>query len=152
MTDAQLLLPFEVLEEEKTDWSWLPHIERPAGDNAVLLELQFQYRVNGQQKALAQIYELSAVICGKLINRETRRNRYIKRLSREEREEKARDAATSVITQYLKKKSWAIKKNFIGYLYLRVMHELYYRRKVDEIVDFVDLSTFYKEGTEDEEE
>ena len=35
-------------------------------------------------------------------------------------------------------------ESFTSYLYLRIQHELFYRRKVDEIVSFVDMETFYR--------
>lgn len=55
-----------------------------------------------------------------------------------------------VISSYLKKPEWFIKKNLPGYLYKRVQHELYYQTKAQEIVDFVDFGEFYKTGEENE--
>ena len=153
MTDVQQLwLPFDFIEEEKQiDWSDLPHFENPTTDNDCLFELQYQYRVNGNQQALTQIYLMCEKIAGKFISKETRVNRHIKHLSVEERTIKAADAAIYIVQSYLKKPKWAIYKSFTGYIYKRVQHELYYKRKVDDIVDFVDLATFFKEGEEDED-
>ncbi|MBP5793980.1 MAG: hypothetical protein J6W46_10125, partial [Spirochaetaceae bacterium] len=61
-------------------------------------------------------------------------------------------AATYMIEQYIKRPNFAINKNFPGYLFLRVAHELYYMRKVDKVVDFVDLQKFLKEGYEDRDD
>lgn len=147
----QPYLPFEELtrppipKAEKK----LPHFDNPMNDNQRLMEYQYQYR-HGRPQALAEIFRLSYEICYKMINKETNRNRHIKDLSERQREEKASDAASYIIEMYLKESDWCITKSFIGYLYLRVQHELYYHRKVDEIVDFVDLDEFFKEGEEPE--
>lgn len=137
----------EQKQEQKTN---LPHFQEPKNDNERLLELQYQYKVNGKQEALTEIYELSCEICGKYISKETNRNRHIKNMDLDERSDKAKDAATYIVEQLLKRPDFQINKSFTGYLFLRVMKELYYQRKVDTIVDFVDLDEFFKEGTEDE--
>ena len=149
---VQLCLPFDFQDEKEPepDYSEMPHFDNPQNDNERLLQLQYEYRVNGNRKALDSIFLLGLEICKKLVSKETRRNRHIKHLSLEERNEKAMDAVSYVISSYLKKPAWYLRKSFMGYLYMRVVHELYYRRKVDEIVDFVDFSTFYKEGVEDD--
>lgn len=53
-------------------------------------------------------------------------------------EEKAHNAITYIIARYLRVKDFAITESFTGYLFLRIKHELFYQRKVDKIVDFVD--------------
>lgn len=142
--DEQLLLPFDFPEKEEIE---LPFFEEPKNDNEILLNLQYRYR-HGEMEALGQIYEMGAIICHKLINKEAKKNRHIKMLGENEKIEKANDAVNYIVMQFLKKKDWYIKKSFTGYLYLRVQKELYSRRECDKIVDFVDMEEFYKEADE----
>lgn len=144
-------LPFDFLEEEKKEPEIkLPHYEKPKSDNQKLLEYQYQYK-NGDKEALAKFYELSYTICLKIIRCMAKTNPHVRRLSLEDKQIKARDAASYLPEQFLKKPGFYIKKNAPGYLYLRVERELFHRRKCDEIVDFVDIAAFFKEGELDEE-
>ena len=63
-------------------------------------------------------------------------------MARSDKEEKAHNAITYIIVRYLRVKDFAIRESFTAYLYLRIKHELFYQRKVDGIVDFVDWETF----------
>lgn len=63
-------------------------------------------------------------------------------MSHSEKEEKAHNAITYIIARYLRVKDFAITESFTGYLFLRIKHELFYQRKVEKIVDFVDVDTF----------
>ena len=150
MTDeqtGQLLLPFDTdidSEQKQIVECCFPHFVAPRNDNESLLEFQYQYRVNGKQSALDNIYVLGKEICAKYINTEAKGKRKIKNLSAEEKEEKAHNAVCYVIGQLLRSSDWYISTSFTGYLYLRVKHELYYHRKVDKIVDFVNLDDFFK--------
>lgn len=153
MTDAQLVLPFEeFLVQEQITYNGILHFATPQSDNECLLEYQYQYKVNGNETALDSFYRLGKEVCSKFISVETAKNRKYKHLSMEERREKAEDAITYVVSALIRKKRWFIKKSVTGYLFLRVQHELKYKRKVDDIVDFVDLALFFKEGEEDEED
>lgn len=58
------------------------------------------------------------------------------------KEEKAHNAITYIIARYLRVKDFAITESFTGYLFLRIKHELFYQRKVDKIVDFVDWESY----------
>lgn len=141
MTDEQQpWLPFDELKEEEKQRSTevLPHYEDPKNDNERLLELQYQFK-HGDPDALQKIYKLSYQICMKFINSEAKRNKHIRRLDYYDKLEKAHNAATYILEQYVKRETFSIKKNYPGYLYLRIQHELYYRREVDKIVDFIDL-------------
>lgn len=140
--DGQLLLPFDIEEVKIIDWSRLPHFSTPTNDNECLLEFQYQYRAEGKTEALNNIYMLGKEVCLKLINKEVKTNKKLKLLSVEEREEKAHNAASYVVCQITKDREWFIKSSFTGYLYLRVKHELYYHRKVDKIVQFVNWDDF----------
>lgn len=128
----------------------LPHYEHPESDNQKLLEFQYQFK-NGRGKALDDFYKLSVQICLKFIYTIAEENPHVRALSYEDKRIKAHDAATYLPRRYLEEPDFKIYKNAPGYLYLRVLRELYHMRKVDCIVDFVDLDTFFKEGELDEE-
>lgn len=122
----------------------LPHFPNPKNDNEELLELQYKFK-QGDKNALALLYQKSSVLCFKFVNKQTRKNKRIKRLSNDERQEKAHDSASYLIQRLLKDSDFAVYKSFTAYLYLRVLHELYYQSEADKIVDFVDLQTFFKD-------
>ena len=153
----QQVLPFDFWEEEKKEEAQrtqevinnLPHFEAPANDNEYLLECQWQFK-HGDKKALVKMYNRSRTICLKFINAIGQKNRHVKSLTWEAKKIKAEDAATYVIEQYIKRPDFAITKNYPGYLFLRIAHELYYMRKVDMIVNFVDIEKFFKEGDDEE--
>lgn len=141
MTDEQILLPFDEFQiESKKEVVELPRYENPRTDNERLLQFQYEFR-HGDANALQKMYALGFTVAMKFINTEARRNKHIRHLDFDTKAEKANDATTYIIEQYLKRADFAIKKNWPGYLYLRIQHELYYRRKVDEIVDFIDIET-----------
>lgn len=154
----QQVLPFDFWEEEKHQAEearrkaeeQMPHFECPRNDKEKLLELQYQYK-HGRQGALDEMYKMSIEICMKMINVIAKNNRHVRQLSSTERRIRATDATTYLLEQYITRNDFFIKKNVPGYLFLRVQKELFYRREVDKIVDFVDLDLFFKEGNEDEE-
>jgi hypothetical protein len=123
----------------------LPYYADPKTDNQKLLNFQKEYR-DGDESALNRMYELSKIICAKYINKIGQKNRKVRSLSRLDKEGKAENAATYIIEQLITRPYFAITQSFTGYLWLRVMHELFYYREVDKIVDFVDFDRFFKEG------
>lgn len=153
----QLVLPFDFWDKEKEGEKKriqsvadsLPHYENPANDNEYLLEAQWQFK-HGDQSQLVKIYDRSRLLCLKFINAISNKNKHVRGLNLNQKKDKAEDAATYIIEQYMKRPDFAINKNFPGYLYLRVLHELFYQRHVDRIVDFVDLARFFREGSDDE--
>lgn len=112
-------------------------------DNARCLELQAAYLRGGEgaSDALGELYALCVQTAFRFINAKAQANPHVAALSLERREEKARNAASYIVEQFLTRPDFRIEKSFSGYLYLRVMHELYYRRKVDEKVLFLDSDT-----------
>ena len=132
-------MPFDFLKKKRFDFGKLPHFEEPRNDNERLLEFQYQYKVNGDKAALEALYKKGIEICLKVISQKSKENKFIKKLSSYERQEKAIDATNSIVIRLLKNPEWYIEKGFVSYLYLRVLHELFYKRKVDEIVTFVDF-------------
>ena len=117
----------------------LPHYLTPKNDNERLLNYQYAYCVNGDKKALDEMYRLGKLIAYKYINSYAAEFKSVRALPPDVRQEKAHNAITYIIARYYKVNGWAIKKSFTAYIYLRVKHELMYKRKVDDIVDFVDL-------------
>ncbi len=152
----QQVLGFDFWEEEKKQEAErlqdqnasLPHFSVPKNDNEFLLECQWQYK-HGDESALVRIYKRSKTLSLKFINAIGQKNKHVRVLSWDTKKIKAEDAATYIIEQYMKRADFAVVKNFPGYLFLRVVHELYYMRKVDHLVDFVDLQKFFKEGQDD---
>lgn len=150
--EKQLLFDFDYPEPEQIVLEGVPHFEHPQNDNECLLEYQFQYKVNGDKKALDKFYRLGVEIAGKYISQMCEASKRFKGLSKQERREKAQDAIVYIVSALIQKPAWFIKSSVTGYLYLRAQHELKYYRKVDKIVDFVDFDSFYKEGEEDGDE
>jgi len=134
-------------QEEKHDGK-LRWYSNPKTDNQRLMSLQYEYRTEGKREALDQIYEICRTIAAKYINTVAQHNRKVKNLSQFDKEAKASDAATYIVIQLIKRPDFTIAKSFTGYLFLRVEFELFYHRKIDKIVDFVDLDLFFKEGAE----
>ena len=155
----QAVLPFDFWEEEKQEAEKrqqeqidsLPHFPEPKNDNEYLLECQWQYR-HGDQSALDRMYKRAKTLGLKFINAIGQSNSHVAALAYEAKKIKAEDAATYMIEQYIKRPNFAIEKNWPGYLFLRIAHEVYYRREVDKVVDFVDLQKFLKEGYDDKDD
>ena len=155
----QQVLPFDFWEEEKKEAEKLqeerknnlPHYPAPKNDNEYLLECQWQYK-NGDKAALVKMYKRSRTLGLKFINAIGQKNGHVRALTYEAKKIKAEDAATYIIEQYIKRPDFIITKNYPGYLFLRIAHELFYRREVDKVVDFVDLQKFLKEGYDDKED
>nr|DAS08081.1 MAG TPA: hypothetical protein [Caudoviricetes sp.] len=138
VADEQLLLPFD-FEEPKIDVASIPHFDAPQDDNERLLEYQYRYKVEGEKSALGDMYRLGVEVCKKMISQKAKTNKHVKKLNADTREEKAIDATNYIIMRLIQRPRWFIKTSFTAYLYLRLLHELFYRRKVDEIVRFVSL-------------
>ena len=122
----------------------------PRTDNQRLMTWQYEYRNEGKQEALEPIYEVLRTIALKYINTIAKKNRRIANLSQFDKESKAANAASYMVEQLILRPEFVYDHSFTGYLYKRVEYECFYHRKVDKIVDFVDLDLFFKEGTEPE--
>lgn len=133
----------ELRKESKK--SALPHFDKPKNDNERLLNYQWAYKENGDQSALNSMYTLGYKIALKYISTKAQKNRHVAELCKSDKEEKAHNAITYIIARYLKVSDFAIKESFTAYLYLRIQHELFYTRKVDKIVQFVDMEPFKEE-------
>ena len=102
----------------------LPYYDTPTNDNQRLLNLQLKYKVNGG-KYLSEMYKLLYEIAYKNINKLSEQSQKIKNMDAAERMEKAHNAATYIVEQYLKRPNFAIKNSMTGYLFKRVQYELY---------------------------
>ena len=141
---VQLEFDFGELPTEEAPKPALPHFDTPASDNEKLLNYKYAYREQDDARALNQMYKLGYRIALKFINAKAKKNKHIAALCMDDREEKAHNAITYIIEQYIKRADFAITDSFTAYLYLRIQHELFYQRKVDKIVSFVDIETLYR--------
>ena len=145
MTVVQLWLPFNELEKKPAED--LPHFENPKNDNERLLEFQYRYKTTGDKGELGNIYSLSKQIAYKFINKISCMNPAVKMLSAEAREEKAVNCAEYMIEQHLTRPDFAVTKNYPGYVYLRVLWELYGNQKKEKRVKYWDLEKVNKKIT-----
>ena len=106
-------------------------------DDQQLFNLQKRLK-NGDAQAMAEMYEKLVTIAYKIINSRSRSNAKIKALCADERKQKAHDAATYLIEQYLKRPAFVITDSITGYLYTRINWELYgkNRRHCDRMLIF----------------
>ena len=102
----------------------LPYYDTPTNDNQRLLNLQLKYKLNGG-KYLGEMYKLLYEIAYKNINKLSKQSQKIKNMDAAERMEKAHNAATYIVEQYLKRPDFVIKNSMTGYLFKRVQFELY---------------------------
>lgn len=116
------------------------HYDNPQTDDQRLFNLQNRLK-NGDASAMAEMYEALAKIAYKTINNRSNNSARTKALSAEERKQKAHDAATYLIEQYLKRPAFVITNSITGYLYTRVNWELYgknHQNKRDQMLVFTD--------------
>ena len=106
----------------------LSYYDTPTNDNQRLLNLQLKYKLNGGAY-LGDMYKLLFEIAYKNINKLSKQSQKIKNMDAAERMEKAHNAATYIVEQYLKRPDFAIKNSMTGYLYKRVQYELYGKNK-----------------------
>ena len=109
-------------------------------DEKQLFNLQSKLK-NGDAQAMAEMYEKLVTIAYKTINDQSNSNAKIKALSADERKQKAHDAATYIIEQYLKRPTFEITNSITGYLYTRIKWELYgkdHQYKRDQMVVYTD--------------
>lgn len=109
-------------------------------DEQQLFNLQSRLK-NGDAQAMAEMYEKLVTIAYKTINNRSNSNAKIKALSADERKQKAHDAATYLIEQYLKRPAFVITNSITGYLYTRIKWELYgkdHQNKRDQMVVYTD--------------
>lgn len=102
-----------------------------------LFSIQDRYK-NGDSAALQEMYQILFEFAYKTINLVCKTSEQLAATTAEERKQKAHDAATYVIEQYLKRPDFVIEKSITGYLGKRINKELYYARKCDRLLIFTD--------------
>ena len=102
----------------------LPYYDTPTNDNQRLLNLQLKYKLNGGAY-LGDMYKILFEIAYKNINKLSEQSQKIKNMDAAERMEKAHNAASYIVEQYLKRPDFVIKNSMTGYLFKRVQFELY---------------------------
>lgn len=120
--------------------SVMPYFERPESDDQQLFNFQFEFK-KGNAQALAGMYKKLYEVAYKTINNRSRTNERIAALSATERQQKAHDAATYIIEQFLKRPAFVITDSITGYLYTRINWELYgkdHQYKRDQMVVYTD--------------
>lgn len=120
--------------------SVMPYFERPESDDQQLFNFQFEFK-KGNAQVLAGMYKKLYEVAYKIINNRSRTNGRIAALSATERQQKAHDAATYIIEQYLKRPAFVITDSITGYLYTRINWELYgkdHQYKRDQMVVYTD--------------
>ncbi|MBE6344664.1 MAG: hypothetical protein E7063_03085 [Spirochaetaceae bacterium] len=122
-------------EAKKED---LPYWDNPKTDSQKLLTWQYEYVIKGEERALTRMYNLGLEISMKFINKFAQKNQHIKALSLEEKKEKAHNAISYVLVRYRTTPGWAIKKNFPGYLYYRVLYELYGVKEIEKNTVYIE--------------
>lgn len=122
-----------------------------AEDSCIIRDAQERYLKQGGSEDLEAIYWAARRIAARMIARQVQTKGFI--LPEELKEEKAHNAAAYIIEQFIKRPGFFLKKP-AAYVYLRVLHELYYRRKVDTIVMFKDSQDIARilSGKEEKEE
>ena len=111
-------------------------------DNDELFDMQAKI-LNGDKGALSAMYKKLFEIAYKTINANSHKNEKIAGMTAAERAQKAHDAATYIIEQYLKRPDFKITESMTGYLYRRINYELYgrFNRNCDKLLIFTDFSS-----------
>ena len=109
-------------------------------DNEQLLKMQADYK-SGNGAILSAMYQKLFEIAYKTINARSNSNEAIAGMTAAERKQKAHDAATYIIEQYLKRPAFEIVDSMTGYLFRRISYELYgrnHQRACDKMLVFTD--------------
>ncbi len=133
-------LPHEqMLQKRREENQPIPAFrEVEKNDNDHLMNLQYRY-LSGDFGALDELYTYACMVCRKFIKDQKNAKGFY--IATEDVHEKAHNAATYLIKQYITRSDFIVKTNIASYLFLRVVHELYYRTKVDAMLDFVDYTS-----------
>ena len=104
---------------------------KPRTDEAKFYELEAAY-IGGDKSALGDMYTILYTLAYKFINKSARGQSFCTA----DREQKAHDAATYLIEQYIKREGFRINDSVSGYLHCRINHELNYARNCDKMLVF----------------
>lgn len=128
----------EEKERIKKIYASLPRFQDPKNDDERLLNLQSEFRREGKESALSEMLRLAFPVAMKCIRREARKNGKVRALDYPAMVDKATDAVSYILAAFSDFPDFVIAKSFTAYIYLRVKKELYYHKKSDELVEFVD--------------
>lgn len=117
----------------------LPFFADPRTDGQRLFNMQYEYK-RGDAAALDRMYRLLFTIAHKAINKRAAGSKKLRELSDDERRQKAHDAATYVIEQYIKRDDFVRTDSITGYLFKCLPRVLYgeHENKRDQIVVYTD--------------
>lgn len=142
-TGSQLFFEFEneLLEKEQKALELkrqeainaLAFYENATSDNEVLFNLQRDYYINGNEKALKGMFTRLNQIAEKLVRKECREHKVFYTKARQE--EVAVDATALVIEQIIKNEL-KIQTSFVAYLYLQIRKVMYDRTKAQKLEDY----------------
>lgn len=118
----------------------IPYYSEAKTDNQRFMNMQKRYIIDNDIKALDDMYRLGIRVALKMINKFSAANRHIQNLTRMEKSEKAHNASSYIIEQYIKRPTFYIKKSYTAYLYKRVQYELFYHRKIDAAIIYCDMT------------
>ena len=119
----------------------IPYYSEAQTDNQRFLNMQKRYVIDNDVKALSDMYRLGVKVALKMINKFAGSNKILQRLRHIQRREKAHNASSYIIEQYLKRPTFYIKKSYTAYLYKRVQYELFYHRKIDAAIIYCDMTS-----------
>lgn len=135
--NLQLWLPFIEIKKVVPPAPEAPHYDVPVNDNERLLNEQWRYK-HGDKTALDRMYTYGRTIAMKYINNAAHHNKHVRAMDYETRWNKAHNASSYMIIQYITRPEFIIINSYTAYLFLRVRHELYYRTKADSLVEYCD--------------
>ena len=118
----------------------IPYYSEAKTDNQRFMNMQKRYIIDNDIKALDDMYRLGIRVALKMINKFSSANRHIQNLTRMEKNEKAHNASSYIIEQYIKRPTFYIKKSYTAYLYKRVQYELFHHRKIDAAIIYCDMT------------
>ena len=128
----------------------LPHFDAPENDNERLLNYQYDFIVNGSQKAWGNLWKLTEATAGRMLANVCKlRNIHF---SREEWEDKRAEAVMYLLRRYKTRPGYRIEADFPLHIWYAVKHVLDYKRKCDGLVDYVsgaELDTIIESQNED---
>ena len=128
----------------------LPHFDAPENDNERLLNYQYDFIVNGSQKAWGNLWKLTEATAGRMLANVCKlRNIHF---SREEWEDKRAEAVMYLLRRYKTRPGYRIEAEFPLHIWYAVKHVLDYKRKCDGLVDYVsgaELDTIIESQNED---
>lgn len=121
---------FQRQNKEAHDKADLPYFENPKNDSQLLLNYQFLYLRNGDQKAWGDLLSLSYEVTQRLLWKWLSEHKGIY-LDKYDQSEKIDEAIWYVLRRYKTRVGWYVSKNFISALNGGVKHAMLYITELD---------------------